>query len=161
MAFNIFTFKRLSYFRQDHRIDHLIRFQLRGDKCPISRQFLVAELHFPAIFKSFDPIVVLHFRFSSCEITVLQQSSQCSPNPNGLSWPRSAPEQSAGFLAFRNSHYFWFSRDLTAAVRAAAINFSPSRADFAMRGFAISLVTLARVASPDSFLVFFFIGPPP
>jgi len=31
-----------------------------------------------------------------------------------------------------------------------------SRADFAMRGFAISFLTLARVASPDSFLVVFF-----
>jgi hypothetical protein len=27
-----------------------------------------------------------------------------------------------------------------------------------MRGFAISFLTLARVASPDSFLIFFFIG---
>jgi hypothetical protein len=32
-----------------------------------------------------------------------------------------------------------------------------SRADFAMRGFAISSWTPARVASPDSFLVFFFL----
>jgi len=31
-----------------------------------------------------------------------------------------------------------------------------SRADFAMRGVAISFLTLARVASPDSFLVVFF-----
>jgi hypothetical protein len=54
-----------------------------------------------------------------------------------------------------------FVYGLPAAIRAAAIFFSPSRADLAMRGFAISLVTLARVVSLDSFLVFFFIGPPP
>ena len=44
--------------------------------------------------------------------------------------------------------------------RAAARFISASRAEFAMRGFAISLLTLASVASSDSFLAFFFIEHP-
>jgi hypothetical protein len=44
-----------------------------------------------------------------------------------------------------------------AGVIRPADRFNTSRADFAMRGFAISSWTLARVASPDSFLVFFFL----
>jgi hypothetical protein len=156
MAFNILAPKRISYFRQDDRIDHLIRFQLRGDKGPVSRQFLVAELHFPAVFQLLDPFVIWHFRFSSWEITIPWQSSQCSQNDPSLRL--SLPQQCADFLAFRRSRYGWFFHGLPGAIRAAAIFFSPSRADFAMRGFAISFLTLARVASPDSFLIFFFIG---
>jgi hypothetical protein len=37
---------------------------------------------------------------------------------------------------------------------------SASRTDFAMRGLAISFLTLARVISLITFLVFFFIGHP-
>jgi hypothetical protein len=44
--------------------------------------------------------------------------------------------------------------------RPAAISLSPSRADIARRGFAISFLTLASVASPNSFLAFFFIEHP-
>jgi hypothetical protein len=156
MAFNIFTAKRISYFRQDHRIDHLIRFQLRGDKGPVSRQFLVAELHFPAVFQFLDPLVIWHFRFSSCEITVPWQSSQCSQNDPSL--PLSLPQPCADYLALRRSRRGRFFHGLPGAIRTAAIFFSLSRADFAMRGFAISFLTLARVASPDSIMVFFFIG---
>ena len=44
-------------------------------------------------------------------------------------------------------------QSLPGAIRAAARFVSPSRADFDMRGFAISFLTLARVASPpNSFL---------
>jgi hypothetical protein len=46
---------------------------------------------------------------------------------------------------------------LACVIRPADRFNTSSRADFAMRGFAISSWTLARVASPDSFLVFFFL----
>jgi hypothetical protein len=49
---------------------------------------------------------------------------------------------------------------LPRAIRGVARIISRSRADFAMRGFAISFLTLARVASPNAFLVFFFIEHP-
>jgi hypothetical protein len=45
---------------------------------------------------------------------------------------------------------------LACVIRPADRFNTSSRADFAMRGFAISSWTLARVASPDSLLVFFF-----
>jgi hypothetical protein len=73
--------------------------------------------------------------------------------------PPLVPEQCAGFPAFRRRYRLFF-HGLPGAIRAAAILIAPSRADFAMRGFAISFLTLARVASLDSFLVFLFIGPP-
>jgi hypothetical protein len=44
---------------------------------------------------------------------------------------------------------------LAGLIRLADRFKTSSRADFAMRGFAISFLTLARVAAPDSFLVFF------
>ena len=53
-----------------------------------------------------------------------------------------------------------FFHSLPEAIRAAARFISPSRADLAMRGFAISFLTLARVASPNFFLAFFFIEHP-
>jgi hypothetical protein len=46
---------------------------------------------------------------------------------------------------------------LAGVIRPADRFNTSSRADFAMRGFAISSWTLARVASPDSSLVFFFL----
>jgi hypothetical protein len=49
---------------------------------------------------------------------------------------------------------------VTPQARAAARFISPARADFAMRGFAISFLTLARVASSSSFLAFFLIEHP-
>jgi hypothetical protein len=45
---------------------------------------------------------------------------------------------------------------LPGVIRPANRFKASSRADFAMRGFAISFLTLARVASLDSFLVVFF-----
>jgi len=60
MAFNIFTTKRVSCFGQYNRIDDLMSCNLRGDKCPVFRQFLVDEFHLPAIFKCFDPLLVSH-----------------------------------------------------------------------------------------------------
>jgi hypothetical protein len=52
-----------------------------------------------------------------------------------------------------------FSR-LTGTVRPAAISVSPSRADIARRGFAISFLTEASTASPSFFLAFLFIDHP-
>jgi hypothetical protein len=46
---------------------------------------------------------------------------------------------------------------LAGVIRPADRFNTSSRADFAMRGFAISSCTLARGASRDSFLVFFFL----
>ena len=49
------------------------------------------------------------------------------------------------------------SYSLPGVIGVAARFNSSLRADLATRGFAISFSTLARVASPSSFLVFFFI----
>jgi hypothetical protein len=49
---------------------------------------------------------------------------------------------------------------LTGTVHPVTRLNSPSRADLVMRGFAISFLTLARVASRVSFLAFFFIEHP-
>ncbi|MGC1255483.1 MAG: hypothetical protein WA867_08010 [Candidatus Acidiferrales bacterium] len=70
MTFNIFTTQRVSGFGQYDRIDDLIPFNLRGDKCPVFRQFLVDEFHVPAVFKSLDPLFVLHFHISPGEISL-------------------------------------------------------------------------------------------
>jgi hypothetical protein len=53
-----------------------------------------------------------------------------------------------------------FFHSLLGAIRVEVRFISPSRADFDMRGFAISFWTLARVAPPDAFLAFFFIERP-
>ena len=60
MAFNIFTIQRVSCFGQYDRIDDLIPCDLRGEKRPVFRQFLVDEFHLPAVFKCFDPLFVSH-----------------------------------------------------------------------------------------------------
>ena len=65
MAFNIFTTERVSGFGQYNRIDDLISCKLRGDERPIFRQFLIDELHLPAVIKRFDPLFVWHFHFES------------------------------------------------------------------------------------------------
>jgi hypothetical protein len=49
---------------------------------------------------------------------------------------------------------------LTGTIRPAARFISPSRADIAMRGFAISFLTPASVAPLDYFSAFFFIEHP-
>jgi hypothetical protein len=46
---------------------------LRGDKCPVFRQFLVDEFHFSAVFQCFDPLFVWHFRISSGEISLRRE----------------------------------------------------------------------------------------
>ncbi len=61
-SFNIFTTKRISCVGQYDRIDDLISCNLRGDKCPVFRQFLVDEFRLPAVFKCFDLLLVWHFR---------------------------------------------------------------------------------------------------
>jgi hypothetical protein len=62
MAFNIFTTKRVSCFGQYDRIDDLITFKLRGDKCPVFWQCLAAEFHSSTVIKRFDPLFVSHIR---------------------------------------------------------------------------------------------------
>lgn len=60
MAFNIITTQRVSCIGQYDRIDHLIPFSLRGDKCPVVRQFLVGEFDFSANFECLYPLFVGH-----------------------------------------------------------------------------------------------------
>jgi hypothetical protein len=69
MAFNIFTTQRVSRFGQYDRIDDLVPFNLRGDKRPVVRQFLVNEFHLSAIAECFDPFFVEHFCISSGEFS--------------------------------------------------------------------------------------------
>jgi len=66
MTFDIFTSQRVSCFGQYDRIDDLVPFNLRGDKGPVFRQFLVDEFHFSAVFQCLDPLLVWHFRFAAC-----------------------------------------------------------------------------------------------
>jgi len=68
MTFNILTTQRVSCFGQNDRIDDLIPFNLRGDKCPVFRQFLVDEFHLPAVFKFLDPLFVWHVCSPSGEV---------------------------------------------------------------------------------------------
>ena len=60
--------QRVSCFDQYDRIDDLIPFNLRGDKCPVFRQFLVDEFHLPAVFKFLDPLFVWHVCSPSSEV---------------------------------------------------------------------------------------------
>jgi hypothetical protein len=60
-----------------------------------------------------------------------------------------------GLLQSGTSVALWLG--LGGVIRPADRFPTSSRADFAMRGFAISSWTTARVASSDSFLVFFFL----
>src|ERR1700682_1289248 len=57
-AFNILTTDGISCFGQYDRIDDLIPRNLRGDKRPVLRQFLVDEFYFSAVFTCFDPLFV-------------------------------------------------------------------------------------------------------
>jgi hypothetical protein len=75
MAFNIFTTKRVSCYGQYDRIDDFVPCNLRGDKRPVSRQFLIEEFHFSAVFKCFDPLFVWHFRITSGEVSICQDST--------------------------------------------------------------------------------------
>src|SRR5260370_6189715 len=68
MTFNILTTQRVSCFCQYDRIDDLIPFNLRGDKGPVFRQFLVDEFHIPAVFKFLDPLFVWHVCSPSSEV---------------------------------------------------------------------------------------------
>src|ERR1700730_6753355 len=65
MAFNIVTTKRVPCFGQYDRIDDFTTGELRGDKRPAFRQFLVDEFHVSAVCKCFDPLFVWHFRILS------------------------------------------------------------------------------------------------
>jgi len=65
MAFNIISTQRVSCIGQYDRIDHLIPFSLRGDKCPVVRQFLVGEFDFSAVFECLYPLFVGHAGNSS------------------------------------------------------------------------------------------------
>jgi len=58
MIFDVFITQRVSRFGQYDRLDNLIPSNLRGNKCPIVRQFLVDDFHLPAVFKFLDPLFV-------------------------------------------------------------------------------------------------------
>src|SRR5208337_2199226 len=73
MTFNIFMAQRVSCFGQYDRIDDLIPFNLRGDKCPVFRQFLVDEFYFSTVLQCFDPLFVWHFRIASGEIRLCRE----------------------------------------------------------------------------------------
>src|ERR1700738_2521635 len=74
MTFNIFMTQRVSCIGQYDRIDDLIPCKLRGDKCPVFREFLVDEFHFSTVFKCFDPLFAWDFRSSRVALSALQQS---------------------------------------------------------------------------------------
>src|SRR5580704_4985690 len=67
MAFHIFTTQRVSCFGPYNRIDDLIPFNLRGNKCPVFRRLVVDKFNSSAIFKYFDPFLVSHGQSSSGE----------------------------------------------------------------------------------------------
>src|SRR5208283_1796725 len=77
MTFNILMTQRVSCFGQYDRIDYLIPFNLRGDKRPVFRQFLVDEFHLPAVFKFLNPLFVWHVCSPSSEV----QDECLTPNP--------------------------------------------------------------------------------
>jgi hypothetical protein len=70
MPLNIFTSERVSRLGQYDRIDDLIPFNLRGDKCPVVRQFLVDKFNSSAIFQRFDLLFVWYSRTSSAKTGV-------------------------------------------------------------------------------------------
>src|SRR5260370_14000134 len=59
---------RVSCCCQYDRIVDRIPFNLRCDKCPVFRQFLVDEFHLPAVFKFLDPLFVWHVCSPSSEV---------------------------------------------------------------------------------------------
>jgi len=160
MTFNICTTQRVSCSCQYDRIDDLIACKLRSNKCPILRQFLVDEFHFSAVLKCLDPLFVWHFLTSSTQLSFPNGTLPQIPKTVFSRLPLSH-KQCPDYLACggRGSSCdcsLAFTR-LAGVIRPADRFNTSSRADFAMRGFAISSWTLARVASPDSFLVFFFL----
>jgi hypothetical protein len=72
MTFHISTAQRVSCIGQHNRIDDLMPCKLRGDKCPVFRQFLIDEFHFPAVFKRFNPFFVWHFA-PSLQVRIYQE----------------------------------------------------------------------------------------
>src|ERR1700722_1290499 len=82
VAFNIVMTQRVSRFGQHYRIDDLVPGNLRGDKCPILRQFFVCEFHLSAVFQFLDPLPVWHVRSSSAEDGVCVASIRCSEEEN-------------------------------------------------------------------------------
>src|ERR1700730_436979 len=79
MAFNIVTTKRVPCFGQYDRIDDFTTGELRGDKRPAFRQFLVDEFHVSAVCKCFDPLFIRHFRI----LSVLRFSRSIEERPVG------------------------------------------------------------------------------
>jgi hypothetical protein len=141
MAFHLVTAERVACFCQHDRVDHLVACHLGSDKRPVVRQFLAAELYASAARKCFDPLLVCHFYTFSAATSFFAGVSITFPNR--LFRASSGPERSADYLA----------RPAEGAARFAIGigNISPSRADFDIRGFAISLLTLAQVASSRTF----------
>jgi hypothetical protein len=83
MAFNIFTIQRVSCFGQYDRIDDLIPRKLRGEKRAVFWQFLVDELHPPAVFKCSDSLFAWHFRASSAEISMCREYTSFNARNRG------------------------------------------------------------------------------
>jgi hypothetical protein len=104
MAFNIFTTQQVSYFGQYDQINDLISFKLRCNKCPDHRQFLVDELHPPAVFKRIDPLFVWPFRVSLAEIGVCREYTSFGARNRGplpsSRFTESAPEHPAPVIPF-------------------------------------------------------------
>jgi hypothetical protein len=158
MTFNICTTERVSCLCQYDRIDDLIACKLRGNKCPIFRQFLVDEFHFSAVLERLDPLFVWHFLAFSTQLSFPSSTLPEVPKTvfQGCLFHTSNARTTL-HAAEREAHATAAFTRLGGAIRPADRFNTSSRADFAMRGFAISSWTLARVASPDSFLVFFFL----
>ena len=142
MAFDIVTTEGIICSRQYDRIDDLIACELRGDKGPIQRQFLVDELYVSAVHECFDPLFVSHFvplqprsMISGCVPAFLRRSLH----------PKSVTRAMCGLFCVPAEEECSDSR--------MARNIAPLRADCDMRGFAISFLTLARTASSEAFLV--------
>ena len=166
MTFNILTTQRVSCFRQYDRIDHLIPFNLRGDKCPVFGQFLVDEFHLPAVFKFLDPLFVWHVCSPSGEardecLTPSRWLASLIVTVDAFGQSR----QQATFYVFsgslgRGDRVILSTIRGTVAlgcfgIRTVSTFASAMLADLDMRGFAISLLTLAYVALPGIFLRFF------
>src|ERR1700674_1792327 len=61
MTFDFLVTKRVSCSGQYDRINHLVTFNLGGDKRVGLREFLVGEFHSSAVCKRFNPRFVWHF----------------------------------------------------------------------------------------------------
>jgi len=162
MPFNIFTTKRFPALpiRPNRRTS--LPASCAVIKRPVHGQFLIDEFHFSAVFECFDP----HSSASSYLYSrdqLLSRASLSRVSRTVFSLLPASPEQCADLpcppqKGSRSRCSLFFTA--TRAIRGVAKNISRSRADFAMRGFAI-LLTLALCRFAElAFLVFVFIEHP-